>query len=152
MKLEGIPQPLRKVWEFVGLHWLLILLIVLALVLAAALVVFLMYQSRKKAAPAPAAGAAARPAAPPAPHTGQLRDAWVRFLRKLPQAYRRSLLNFEHFVLMGAASSGKTKLVDDYSDWRRQTKEFASSQPNDPDLPVYLASSEVITELPARVL
>ena len=152
MKLEGIPLPLRKVWEFVSLHWLLVLLIVLALVLAAGLIVFLMYQSRKKAAPPPAAGPDARPGAAPPPHTGQLRDAWVRFLRKLPQAYRRSILNYEHFVVMGAAGSGKTKVIADYSDWHRQVKEFASSQPNDPDLPVYLASSEVISELPARVL
>ncbi len=53
---------------------------------------------------------------------------------------------------MGAAASGNSRLIDVYTDWRRQTKEFASSQPNDPDLPVYLASSEVVMELPARIL
>ena len=150
--MQQLPPPLKSLFAWVTRNWLPLLLLFLVLVLLAGVVVFLIYRSRKKAAAAPAAGAAAQPAAPPAAPTGQLRAAWLRFLRRLPLAYRRSILNFEHFVVMGPAASGKSRLIDGYTDWRRQTKEFASSQPTDPDLPVYLASSEVVMEIPARVL
>jgi IcmF-related N-terminal domain len=149
---EQLPVPLRKILGFISEHWLFLLVFVLVMVLIAAIVIFLVYRSRKKAAPAAAAGPAANLPPPTAAQTGHLRAAWLRFLRRLPQAYRRSILNFEHFVVMGAPASGKSQLIDNYTDWKRQTKEFASSQPNDPDLPVYLASSEVVMELPARIL
>lgn len=82
----------------------------------------------------------------------QLRKAWKRFEKQLPGVYRRSLLNFEHFVVLGPAASGKSRVVDLYSDWRRQSKQLPGSQSHDPDLPVYLASGTILMELPARYL
>ena len=82
----------------------------------------------------------------------QLRRAWLRFLAALPPTYRRSILNFEHYVVLGAPSSGKSRIIDAYSDWRRQAKEFLNSQSVDPDLQVYLGSWAVVTEIPARIL
>lgn len=82
----------------------------------------------------------------------QLRNAWRRFLKNLPPSYERSILNFEHFVVLGAAASGKSRVIDAFSDWRRQAKQLPGSQSHDADLPTYLASGIVITELPARFL
>ncbi|MGK3962623.1 type VI secretion protein IcmF/TssM N-terminal domain-containing protein [Sorangium sp. So ce118] len=82
----------------------------------------------------------------------QLRKAWLRFLGKQPSHYRRSILNFEHFVVFGAAASGKSTMADGYTDWRRQAKQFIASQTDDKDLPIYLTSSAVVMEIPAKVL
>ncbi|WP_437594399.1 type VI secretion protein IcmF/TssM N-terminal domain-containing protein [Sorangium sp. So ce1000] len=113
------------------------------------------YKARKGARKA---AQALPPATPAAEAEGaqvspaQLRQAWLRFVGKLPSHYRRSLLNFEQFVVFGAAASGKSTVVDGYTDWRRQAKQFIASQTDDKDLPVYLTSSAVVMEIPAKVL
>ncbi|AUX23291.1 uncharacterized protein SOCEGT47_038140 [Sorangium cellulosum] len=113
------------------------------------------YKARKDARKA------AQALAPQAPVAGaegaavspvQLVRAWRRFLGRLPPHYRRSILNFEQFVVLGAAASGKSTMVDRYTDWRRQAKQFIASQTDDKDLPVYLTSSAVVMEVPANVL
>lgn len=91
---------------------------------------------------------AATPDMPPR----QLRRAWLRFLLRLPREYRRSILNFEHFVLLGRGGSGKSRLLETHSDYRYQMRQVAGDAPLDPELPVVLASGAVITELPARFL
>lgn len=147
---EGTPI-VRAAIAAISAHKLLVVVVVAtAIVLVLVVVVVVLFVRSRRAPPQ----AAAAPPAPrlPQPNADLLRAAWQRFVRGLPRDYRRSILNFEHFVVMGAPAAGKTRLIDAYSDWKRQTKEFAGSQPNDPDLPVFLASSEVIMELPARVL
>jgi hypothetical protein len=146
--LDESPQPLHVVGAFVGAHWVLLLVLLLVLVLVTAIVLFAILRPQK---PSPAKGPGVSPGATRLP-TGHLRAAWQRFSQRLPHSYSRSILNFEHFIVLGAAASGKSQLIDDHTAWQRQTKEFASSQPNDPDLPVYLASTEVVQELPAHVL
>jgi hypothetical protein len=97
-----------------------------------------------------------RPTAPglESPDVGprQLRRAWLRFVRRLPRPYRRSILNFDHFIVMGAAGAGKSRLLDAHTDYRYQTRQVAGDAPVDSELPVMLASGAVITELPARFL
>ncbi|MFZ5893386.1 MAG: type VI secretion protein IcmF/TssM N-terminal domain-containing protein [Myxococcota bacterium] len=94
------------------------------------------------------AGAPAEPDIPPR----QLRRAWLRFLLRLPREYRRSILNFEHFILLGRAGSGKSRLLETQTDYRYQMRQVAGDAPIDPELPVVLASGAVIMELPARFL
>jgi hypothetical protein len=131
-------------------HKLLIAIVVVAILLVLLLVVVVLVTRRKTPQAAASAG-------PPQPETSSvdtytLRMAWQRFVGGLPGAYQRSLLNFDHFVVMGAPASGKTRLIDSYSDWKQQTREFSTSQANDPDLPLYLGSSELIMELPGPTL
>lgn len=108
------------------------------------------WAKKRKSQPAPAVGGGGDVGAPIDP--AQLRRAWGRFTGGLPAGFRRSILNFEHFVVLGAAASGKSRLIDGYTDWRRQAKQLEASQSHDPELPVYLASGVVVTELPARYL
>ena len=82
----------------------------------------------------------------------QLKRGWDRFCAGLPAIYRRSILNFEHFVVLGAAAAGKSRLIDGHTDWRRQAKQFLGSQTYDPDLQVHLASTAVVMEIPERIL
>lgn len=82
----------------------------------------------------------------------QLRRSFRGFLARLPRVYRRSILNFEHFVVLGAASSGKSRLLDTQTDWLYRAKQVASDVTLDPELPTYLASGAIISELPARYL
>jgi type VI protein secretion system component VasK len=82
----------------------------------------------------------------------QLRRAWLRFLLRLPREYRRSILNFEHFILLGLPGSGKSRLLETQTDYRYQMRQVAGDAPVDPELPVVLASGSVIIELPARFL
>ena len=135
---------------------LLIIGIVVPLVIVAGGFLYMRYQARKKAkgpglGPSVDMGAGAQPAQPQMA-AGQLRKAWNRFLAQLPPVYRRSILNFEHFVVLGGAASGKTRVIDTYTDWKRQTKSFTGSQSYDPDLQVYLASNAVVMEVPGRIL
>jgi type VI secretion system protein ImpL len=82
----------------------------------------------------------------------QLRRSFRGFLARLPRVYRRSILNFEHFIVLGAASSGKSRLLDTQTDWLYRTKQVAREVTLDPELPTYLASGAIISELPARYL
>lgn len=82
----------------------------------------------------------------------ELYKAWRRFLRRLPAVFRRSILNFDQIVVLGASGSGKSWLVDSFTDWRKQTRQFAGGDAYDPELQVYLTSYSVITEIPAWVL
>lgn len=147
-----MPKPLADLLKAFGVtvdpKWLVVLGVVV-LVVGAAIVWF---RARKKnEAPPPAASpdaAAAQPQVAP----NQLRRAFQRFASQLPPEYQRSLLNFEHFVVLGPASSGKSRVIDESTDWKRRSKEFVSSQSVDPDLQVYLTSSAIVTELPASIL
>jgi type VI protein secretion system component VasK len=129
---------LGTIGAFLAAHWLLILIVLVAILILAVLIIVI--ATRKKTPEASAASTApAAPAAAPAVDTYTLRTAWLRFESRLPGSYRRSLLNFEHFVVMGAPASGKSRVIDAYSDWKQQTREFPTHQADDPDLPVYSA-------------
>ncbi len=81
-----------------------------------------------------------------------LRKAWKKFMGRLPATHRRSILNFEHFVVLDLAASGKSELREQQTDWLYQTEQVARKVEPDPELPVYLAASAVIMEIPARYL
>lgn len=82
----------------------------------------------------------------------ELLSGWRRFLQRLPRRYQRSILNFEHFLVMGNAAAGKSRLIDKQSDWLFQMKQVARDAPVDPTMPFYMGSGAVIAELPARYL
>ncbi len=147
-------ETLQKIGVGIPARWLTILgvAVPIALVLGAGALALWKRRKALKAAPPPAATSGASGAQPQTIAPNQLRKAWRKFLSALPTTYRRSILNFEHFVVLGDASSGKSRLIDSYTDWRRQAKQFLGSQAFDPDLQVYLGSGAIVTEVPPRVL
>lgn len=92
------------------------------------------------------------PAEPPSVTGGQLRATWRKFLQTLPPTYRRSILSFDHFVVFGDAASGKSLVVDRYTDFRRQAKQFLGSHVFDSHIDLYIGSRSVIMEVAANVL
>lgn len=133
-----------------------VVLILVPILAVVAVVLYKRYKARKDAqkAAAPPVLAPAPAAADQGAQVGasQLRQAWKRFLGKLPSHYGRSILNFEQFVVFGDAASGKSTMADAYTDWRRQAKQFIASQADDKDLPIYLTSNAVVMEIPAKIL
>jgi hypothetical protein len=83
---------------------------------------------------------------------GQLRATWRRFLQTLPRDYRRSILSFDHFVVLGDASAGKSTVIDRYTDFRRQAKQFLGSHVFDSYIDLYIGSRSVTMELASSVL
>lgn len=82
----------------------------------------------------------------------QLIDVWKTFLKSIPAVFRRSLLSFQHFVVLGPASSGKTQIINTYTDWERQANQFLDSEIDDPNLQIYLGSTTLVQELPPTIL
>ena len=72
---------------------------------------------------------------------------WKNFLKEIPSSFRRSLSQFKPIILLGGAGSGKSSLVEQYTDWRRQSEQFFLGHAQDPNLQVYLGSRVVIQEL-----
>ena len=81
-----------------------------------------------------------------------LRKTWKRFLKELPGEFRRSVLLFRHFIVLGDAGSGKSSLIDNYTDWRGQARQFYPSYTLDSYLQIYMASRALVQEIPAWIL
>jgi len=81
-----------------------------------------------------------------------LRKTWKRFLKELPGEFRRSVLLFRHFIVLGEAGSGKSSLIDNYTDWRGQARQFYPSYTLDSYLQIYMASRALVQEIPAWIL
>ena len=62
---------------------------------------------------------------------------WERFLGGLPGEFRRAINEFQPFVVLGPALSGKTALIQAYTDCQRQQNQFLDSAVEDPS-PAYL--------------
>lgn len=92
------------------------------------------------------------PASLPSVRGNQLRATWRRFLQTLPRTYRRSILSFDHFVVFGEAAAGKSVVVDRYTDFRRQAKQFLGSHVFDSYIDLYIGSRTVTMEIAASVL
>lgn len=78
--------------------------------------------------------------------------AWKTFTRQIPSDFRRTIFYYQHFVVLGESGSGKSKLIDDYTDWQGQSFQFYPSYTSDPNLQIYLGSKELVQEIPASLL
>jgi type VI secretion system protein ImpL len=71
----------------------------------------------------------------------------ARFLQALPGEFRRAIVDFQPFVLLGPALSGKTTLAQAFTDSQRQRHQFLESALDDTNLQIHLGSSVVVHEL-----
>lgn len=83
---------------------------------------------------------------------GALRKVWRAFLRNIPGEFRRSVLFFQPFVVLGESGSGKSLLIGKYTDWKGQAAQFYPSYSVDPNLQIYLGSRALVQEIPATLL
>ncbi len=81
-----------------------------------------------------------------------LAKAWKGFLKEIPWELRRSIMVYEHFVVLGEAGAGKSALIDNYTDWQGHARQFYPSYTTNPLLQIYLGSKVLVQELSASLL
>ena len=77
---------------------------------------------------------------------------WKNFLRQIPREFRYSISHYHPAIVIGEAGSGKTQIIDNYTDWQGQACQFYPSYKTEPDLQIYLGSQVVVQEIPAPLL
>lgn len=93
------------------------------------------------------------PAPAPAPaRTDRLLRVWKEFLQQLPPLIRRSIFQFQPFLVLGKAGSGKSQLIDTCTDWKQQEQQMVGASLDRPDLRICLGSRLLLLELPAALL
>ncbi len=126
--------------------WVLAAVIAVAILLG--LLIYLIIKRRKKAKD-------------PAPEAKEKQDflkpnslvrVWKNFLRDVPVRFRRSILMYQPYIVMGEAGSGKSQLINNYSDWKNQANQFYPSRTQDDLLQIYLGSRVLVQEISAVLL
>ncbi len=118
-------------------------------VLLVALLIFIIIKRRKKATP-------------PVPEAKEVKEdflapkslvkVWKLFLKNIPAQFRRSIMMYQPYIVMGEAGTGKTSLIDTYSDWKNQANQFYPSYNQDSLLQIFLGSRIIVQEIPAALL
>jgi hypothetical protein len=129
-------------WE----NWPYFLAIIVIIILVWLL---LRYRKRRRAREAEEAVAEGAPEGLP---PSSLINIWKEFIKEIPGEFRRSIMLFHPFVVFGEAGTGKSLLVDTYTDWKGQANQFYPSYTVNPLLQIYLGSKALVQEIPAALL
>jgi hypothetical protein len=81
-----------------------------------------------------------------------LAQAWQRFSKRLPADHRRSLVRFEHFLVLGGAPASRVRLMSRHADGLEFMRQLVGDDKMDPDLPVAITPGAVLISLPSDVL
>ncbi|MCG8635724.1 MAG: hypothetical protein MI863_17945 [Desulfobacterales bacterium] len=126
---------------------------IFALVLVIVLIGVLIYKIRKrKKAENPEEPAPELPEEEPAMDPGALLSIWKTYIKKIPAEFRRAILLYHPFVVLGESGSGKSTAIDTYSDWQNQSDQFYPSFRESQDLQIYQGSKVIIQELSPAIL
>ncbi len=137
-------------------NWMYLVGVILLIILIS-LALFLWRKKRKAKKAAPAEGAPtpteeeATPERPTIPKSS-LVNIWKSFLKGIPGKFRRSIMMYQPFVVMGESGSGKSLLIGNYTDWQGQSRQFYPSFTQDPLLQIYLGSKIIVQEIPQSLL
>jgi hypothetical protein len=129
-------------WE----NWPYFLAIIVIIILVWLL---LRYRKRRRAREAEEAVAEGAPETLP---PSSFINVWKEFFKEIPGEFRRSIMLFHPFVVFGEVATGKSLLVDTYTDWKGQANQFYPSYTVDPLLQIYLGSKALVQEIPAALL
>lgn len=130
----------KKGWlAWAAKNWVIIVVIVGVLLLIG-LLIWWIRKRRKKQTAAPAEGPIQQPQL-------DLKRIWKAFLRGMPREYRRAVVLYQPYIVLGAAGSGKSALIDRCTDWRGQAAQFHPSHTSDPLLQIYHGTDAVVQEL-----
>lgn len=83
---------------------------------------------------------------------GCLTRIYREFLNKQPRDYRRSILGFQPIVVLGNQGSGKTEVINRFSDWDQQATDGLESHTEAAELQLYLGSRVLLHELSPAML
>jgi hypothetical protein len=151
LKLKPVKKiasnPLMKLLKkFVKLPKLYWLAIILGIGLVILLIVFIKRRRAKKVEP-PVEEIKEKPFP-----SSTLLNVWKEFLRQIPKEFRRSIMMYEPFVVLGESGVGKSSLIDACTDWQGQARQFYPSYTTDPLLQIYLGSKVIVQEIPRALL
>ncbi len=142
ISVPGLEKFLK--WEY----WPYYLAVLAVLVLLGVAILFVLRRRRKT-------GSDEQPADEAAPQPlprSSLRKIWKEFVGQIPPRLRRSIMIYRPFVVMGDLGSGKSTLIDSYTDWRGQARQFYPSHTADPRLQNYIGSKVLVQEIPGALL
>ena len=151
LKLKPVKQiasnPLMKLLKkFVKLPKLYWLAIILGIGLVILLITLIKRRRAKKVEP-PLEEIKEKPFPP-----STLLNVWKEFLGQIPKEFRRSIMMYEPYVVLGESGVGKSSLIDACTDWQGQARQFYPSYTTDPLLQIYLGSKVVVQEIPSALL
>lgn len=86
------------------------------------------------------------------PKSGVLLKDWKAFLQGIPGVLRRSVYQFTPIIVFGDTGSGKSALIDTFSDWQRQARQYPGAAYNGENLDIYLGTQTLTLEFPSRLL
>ncbi len=84
--------------------------------------------------------------------SSSLVNIWREFIRRIPREYRHAIPLYQPFVVLGEAGSGKSLLIEKYTDWKGQSYQFYPSYTEDSQMQIYLGSQVLVQEIPADIL
>ena len=148
VKTSGLEQFWLNYWPYIAVAAGIIILILLILV-----IVYLKRKKAKKEAPEeePAVREEEKPKQK-GMAASTLVKIWKAFLKEIPRDLRRGIMIYDHFVILGGSGSGKSQLVNNYTDWSGYARQFYPSYTENPLLQIYLGSQVMIQELAAPLL
>ncbi len=130
-----------------SLNWTIIC-ILLAVLLLCLLIFLIIKRKKNKAAKEPEQSKKKDESLPPS----GLLQIWKTFLKNIPARFRRSILMYQPYIVMGEAGTGKTRLIDNYTDWKNQANQFYPSHTQDELLQVYLGTRIIVQEISSSLL
>lgn len=145
--------PLKKIAanpffkKFLGLEIWPYWVAILGLAALVVLLVFLIKRRRAKKVEPPLEETKEKPFP-----SSTLLNIWKEFLLQIPKEFRRSIMMYEPFVVLGESGVGKSSLIDACTDWQGQARQFYPSYTTDPLLQIYLGSRVVVQEIPPALL
>lgn len=74
-------------------------------------------------------------------------SAWKRFVKQIPTESRSLIKNYQHFIVLGQKSSGKTDLVEGLIEHSQDLYPFDTTSKEHHDLQFYLGPQQVIQEM-----
>ena len=133
--------------KFLGLEIWPYWVAILGLAALVVLLVFLIKRRRAKKVEPPLEETKEKPFP-----SSTLLTIWKEFLLQIPKEFRRSIMMYEPFVVLGESGVGKSSLIDACTDWQGQARQFYPSYTTNPLLQIYLGSQVVVQEIPSALL
>ena len=133
-------------------YWPVVMALLVLVPLIVVAVVYIRERRRKAAEEKQANPEAEKEKKPAGMPASSLKKIWKEFLKEIPRDLRRSIMIYDHFIVLGEAGAGKSALIDNYTDWMGHARQFYPSYTTNPLLQIYMGSKSLVQEIPAALL